>query len=77
MPLPKNPGIDQGILEIRLTPQALLMPASKEIAADALPGGAWVYRTPRKVIRTGINGSIPGEIGNIIGIIEVSSPDMI
>ena len=39
-PLPTNPGIDQGFVAIKLTPQTLLTPATKEIVVDAAAGGA-------------------------------------
>ena len=45
-PLLKTPGIDQGIVAIRLTPHMLLMPVTKEIVTDASTGGVWMSRTP-------------------------------
>ena len=72
-----NPWIDQGIAEIILTPQTLLTPATKEIVADVSSGGAWINRNPRQLIRTGVDGSTPGDIGNNIGIVELSPPIMI
>ena len=40
LPLSMNPGIDQGIAPILLAPQTLLMPATKEVVADAALVGA-------------------------------------
>ena len=61
-----NPGIDQRIAPILVAPQTLLTPATKEVVADAASGGAWVNRTPRKPIRTGVDGSTPGNIRNSV-----------
>ena len=49
----------------------------KEIFADAALGGMWTARNPWQVSRTGINGITPGSIDNYIGIVEMSSPDLI
>ena len=38
--LTMNPGIEQIIAPIVVTPQALLVPAMKEVVADAASGGA-------------------------------------
>ena len=73
----KNPGIDLKIAAIRLTPQTLLTPETKEIITDAASGGNWISRTLRQVSRTGIDRSTPGENGNDIGIIEPPSPVLI
>ena len=69
----KNPGI----AVIRLAPQTLLKPVTNEIAAEMALRGTWIQRTPRKLIRTGVNRSTPGDICNAIGIFETSSPDLI
>ena len=68
-----NLGIYQGIEGVRLTPQTLLAPETKETITYEASGGVWVHRTPRQVIRTGFNRSTPGDIGNSIGIVEKSS----
>ena len=52
LPLPMNP-------KIRLTPRTLLTPGVKEILVDATSGNVWTNRNPRRIIRTGIGGSIP------------------
>ena len=72
-PLPMN----LGRTAIRLTPHMILMPSTKEIYADAASGGAWTHRNPWHVSWTGVNGSIPGNIGNFIGILETSYAAMI
>ena len=77
LPLPTNPGIDQGIVVIKLTPQMILTPATKEIVADAASGGAWTSRNTWRVSRTDVNRITPGNIGNAIGIIETPSPVII
>ena len=77
LPSPKNPWIDQEISEIKLTPQTLLTPATKVIVTDAASGGAWMFSTLRQASRTGVNGRIPWNIGNAIGIVEPSYPVMI
>ena len=52
-----------------------MMPDLKEIFADATLGNAWKNRTPQKISRTGIDGSIP--ISNPIrsGMRKYSTPD--
>ena len=69
--------MDQGIVVIRLMPQTLPTPATKEIVVNAASGVVWTSRTLRKVGRNGVNESTPGEIGNDIGIFETSYPFMI
>ena len=64
--LSTNPKIEV----IRLTLQMLLTPATKEICADMMLGGAWMSTTPWQVIRTGVNRSTTGNIGNDIVIVE-------
>ena len=77
LPLPTNQGIDQRIEDIRLAPKMLLIPATKEIVADAAPGGACIHSNPRQLIRTGVDGFTPGNIGNDIDIVKPSSPVLI
>ena len=72
-PLLMNPGI----AEIGLKLPTLLMHVMKEIFVDVASGGAWKSRTSWQVSRTSINGSNPCDIGNSIGIVETSSPDLI
>ena len=72
-----NPGIDQGIAVIILMSQKLLKPATKEIVVDTASGGAWIHRTLRQGTRTGVNVITPGNIGNAIGIVEISSPVLV
>ena len=72
-----TPLTNPGIAEIVLTLQIIMTPARKEILTDAASVGTWTYRTPRRVIRTGIDGSTPGNIGNSIVIVEKFSPDLI
>ena len=64
-------------MAIKLTPQMILVTATKKIVANAASGGAWTYMTHQKVIMTGVSGSTPGDIGNDIGIVETSSPFLI
>ena len=47
LPPEMNPGIDQYIASTLLTIQTLLAPVTKEIAVDAVSGGACIHRTPR------------------------------
>ena len=68
-PLPANP--------IVMEPQTLMTHAVKKIFLDVTSGNAWNSRTPRQVIRMGINVTTPGNIGHACGISETSSPDMI
>ena len=68
-----KPGIDQGIAPIILVPQTLLMPATKEVVADTASGGTCMNRTPRHIIRTGVDGITPGHIHNTVIVIEPSS----
>ena len=72
-----NPRIDQRIAPMVLAPQTLLMLVTKEVIADAASGGVWVNRTPRRVSRTGVNGSTPGKICNDVSIVEPPSPFLI
>ena len=77
LPSPMNSEIDQFISEILLTTQIILMPTTKDIVADAALGGMWMSRTPRRVSRTGVDRTNPGDIGNAIGIVEPTSPVLI
>ena len=77
LPLEMNPGIEQGITAIKLTPQTLLMPAIKHILADAASGGVWIFRTTQRVSTNRVDRSTLGDIGNDIGIIEAHPPVMI
>ena len=72
-----NPRIDQSIVLIVLVPQTLLMPATKEVAANAMLGDAWVNRTPRQVSHEEVDGSTPGNIRCAVRIIEPPSPVLI
>ena len=65
------------ILLIVAAPQTLLTPDTKEVVADAACGGAWVNRTPRRVIRTGVDGSTPGDVCNDVSIKHATSPVLI
>ena len=58
-------------------PQALLAPVTKEVVADTASGGAWINRNPWQVIRTGVNGSTPGNIHNTVSVVEPPSPFLI
>ena len=72
-----NPGIDQDIAAIKLTPHTLLTPATKKIIVDAASGGVWTSMTNRKLSRTGVNKSNQGDIANAICIVEMFSPVLI
>ena len=69
-----NTIIDQKIVLPIVAPHMLLTPATKELVADAALGGTLVNRTPRKVIRTGIGGSTPGENFNSVSVEHCTSP---
>ena len=77
LPPLKNPGIDQCIAPIIFAPHTLLITGTKEVNADAASGGTWVNRNLRKVSRTSIDGSIPGNIRNDVRVVETSSPVLI
>ena len=72
-----NPSIEQRIAPIVLTPHTLLTPVTKEFVADTVSGGVWVNVTPQKVIRMGVNGSIPGENFHAVSVFESPSPVLI
>ena len=55
----------------------ILTTATKEVVADAALGGAWVNRTPRKVIRTGVYGSTPEEVYNAVSVNNAPYPVII
>ena len=46
----------------------------KGVVADAASGGACVNRTSRQVIRTGVDGSTPGEICHNLSVVEPPYP---
>ena len=69
--------VDQVIAPIILAPQTLLAPATKEVVTDAASGGAWKNRTPRRVSRTGVYGSTPGNIHYAVRAVEPPSPVLI
>ena len=71
--MPTNPGI----AAIILTTQTLLTPATKEIISDTAVVSTCMSRTVWQVSRTGVDRSTPGDSGNVIGIVETSSPDLI
>ena len=50
---------------------------TNEVVMEAALGGAWLNRTPWQVSRTGVNGSNPGYIFNLVSIIEPPSPLLI
>ena len=77
LPLAMNPGIDQCVASIVLTPHTLLSPVTKEVVADAALGGTWISRTPRQISRTGFNGITPGDICNAIIVVEPPFPFLI
>ena len=72
-----NPRIDQIIAPVLVAPHTLLTSEMKEFVADAASGGVWVNRTPRQVIRMGVDGSTPGNIRNAVSVEHSSSPFII
>ena len=70
LPPPTNPRVSA----IELVPQTLLTPEVQEIFTDAEVGSAWTNRTPRRISRTRVDGSIP--ISTLIhsGIRKTSTP---
>ena len=72
-----NPSIYMRNASVLVAPQRLLTPAMKEFVADAVLGGAWVNSTPQNDNRTGINGSTPDNMGNIVSVEHALSPVMI
>ena len=62
---------------IVLAPHTLFTPTKKEVVADAALGSAWVNRTLRQLIRTGFNGSTPGENFHAVSVAELPSPAII
>ena len=54
-----------------------MTPAVKEIFANVTSGNMWINRTPRKVSRTGINRTTPGNIVHACGISETSFTPLI
>ena len=55
-----------------MAPHTLLTPATKEVVVDVASGGAWVKRTPRQVIRTGIYRSTPCDVCNNVSVKHAS-----
>ena len=76
-PPPMNPVIDQWIVSIKLTTHTLLTPATKEIIADTALVITWMSINLWWVSRNGVDRSTTGDSGNVIGIVETSSPDLI
>ena len=72
-----SPIIDQQISPIVMAPQTILMPATKDVVTDTVSGSAWVNSTLRKVSRTGVDGSTPGNIRNSIRVKHATSPFLI
>ena len=72
-----NPRIDQSIAPIALAPHTRLTHMTKEVIADAVSGGAWVNRTPRKISRKGANGNTTGYIFHAVSVFEPPSPVLI
>ena len=68
-PPPANPNV--------LLSQTLMIPAVKNVSANATLGNTWTNQTPRRVSRTVIDGTNPGNIGHACGIGKTSSPDLI
>ena len=60
---------------LRLMPQNLLTPTVKEIFMNATSGNAWTNRTPRRISRTGVDGSIPISTPIHIGMSKYPIPD--
>ena len=77
MPPPMNPGTDQRIVWIVLVLHMLLTPDMKEVVANAASVVAWINMNMRKVSRTGVGGSTPGNISNSVSVIKMSSPVLI
>ena len=67
-----NPGFYQEIVSIILSPQTLLMPATKEVITDTASGVVWINKTPRQVSRTVAKRSTPGNIHNAVNVVEPS-----
>ena len=53
----------------------MLTPAVQEIITDAASSNAWKSRTPRRISRTGVDGSTPISIPIHSGISKTSTPD--
>ena len=69
-----NPKIGDMIAPIGGVYQTLSMPTTKEVVAYAASVGAWVNRTLRKLIRTGVDRSTPGNVCNAISVKHAPSP---
>ena len=61
-----NPRIDLRIVPIVEATQTLLTPEMKEVVSDAECGGVFFNRILRRVRRTGIDGSTPGDVFNTV-----------
>ena len=55
-------------------PHILLKPAVQEVFTDKTPSNVWTNRTPRRIGRTGVDGSIPISTPIHSGISETSAP---
>ena len=72
-----NPGVDQGIAPVVLAPQMLLTPATNEVVADAVSGGAQKNMAPQKVSKTSVAGSTPYNIRDNVNVFEPPSSVLI
>ena len=72
-----NPKIGNMIAPIGGVSQTLSMPTTKEVVADVASVGAWVNRTLRQLIRTGVDRSTPGNVCNAISVKHAPSPFLI
>ena len=72
-----NPKIYNRIALIGGDSKTLLTSTTEEVVADAALGSVWVKRTPRQVIRTGVDGSTPGNIINDVSFENSPSPVLI
>ena len=64
-----DPRIDDSIATCGGTPHTLAMPKTKEFITDVARSSVWVNRTPKRVNRTEMDGSTPGDT-----CIDVRSP---
>ena len=72
-----NPKIGDMIATIGGVSKTLSMPTTKEVVADAASVGAWVNRTLRQLIRTGVDRSTPGNVCDAISVEHAPSPVLI
>ena len=75
--LKMNPRIYDRNATIIGASQMILTPETKEVVADTACGSAWVSRTPRQVSQTGIDGSNPGDVCNVVSIKHATSQVLI